>query len=76
MSVTGRPAYGVPDAGQELPDCPASSDAILTEREEASPHTDILASDSLPRWLTNQVLSDQRHDFLVPTRIGCSIQQV
>ena len=32
--------------------------AILAEREEASLQTDVLASDSLPRWLTNQVLSD------------------
>ena len=54
----------MPDAGQELPDCSAvSDDAILTEREEASLQTDILVSDSLPRWLTNQVLSDQRDDF-------------
>ena len=65
MSVTGHPTYVVPDAGQELSDCPASSDAILTEREEASLQTDILASDSIPRWLTNQVLSDQHHDFPV-----------
>ena len=65
MSVTGRPANVVLDAGQELIYCPAAGDAILTEREEASLQTNILASDSLPRWLTNQVLSDQRHDFPV-----------
>ena len=63
MPVTGRPANVVSDAGQKVPDCPAVSDAILTEREEVSLQTDVLASDSLPRWLTNQVLSDQRHDF-------------
>ena len=54
MPVTGHPANVVSDAGQELPDCPAASDAILTEREEASLQTGILASDSLPRWLTNR----------------------
>ena len=63
MPASGRPANVVPDAGQELPDCSAVSDAILTEREGASLQTDILASDSLPRWLTNQVLSDQCDDF-------------
>ena len=36
VSVTGRPANVVPDAGQELPDCPASSDAILTARGSES----------------------------------------
>ena len=41
MSVTARPANVVPDAGQELPDCFASCDAILTEREEASLQTDV-----------------------------------
>ena len=65
MPVTGRPANVMPDAGQELPDCPAASDAILAEREEASLQTDVLASDSLPRWMTYHVLSDQRHDFSV-----------
>ena len=64
-SVTGHPANVVPDASQELLDCPAVSDAIRTEHEEAILQTNILASDSLPRWLTNQVLSDQRHDFPV-----------
>ena len=59
MPDTGRPENVVPDAGQELPNCPAASDAILTELEE----TDVLASDSLPRWLTNLVLSDSCHDF-------------
>ena len=54
VPVTGRPANAVPDA-----DCHAARDAILTEREEASLQTDVLASDSLPRWLTNQVHSDQ-----------------
>ena len=56
--MLNSPANVVPDAGQELPDCPAASDAILAEREEASLQTDVLASDSLPRWLTDQVLSD------------------
>ena len=56
-SVTGHPENVVPDAGQELPDCPASSDAILAEREEVSLQTDVLASDSLPRWLTNKFLA-------------------
>ena len=41
MPASGRPANVVPDAGQELPDCSAVSDAILTEREEASLQTDI-----------------------------------
>ena len=60
MPASGRPVNVVPDAGQELPDCSAVSDAILTEHEEAS----LQASDSLPRsWLTNQVLSDQSDDF-------------
>ena len=57
MPVTGRAANVVSDAGQELIDCPAASDAILTEREEASLQTDVLASDSLPRWLTNKFLA-------------------
>ena len=59
MSVTGHPA----NAGQELPDCSAVSDAILAEREEASLQTNTLASDSLPRWLTNQVVRDYRDNF-------------
>ena len=54
VSVTGHPA----NAGQELPDCSAVSDAILAEREEASLQTNTLASYSLPRWLTNQVVRD------------------
>ena len=65
LPVGGRPANVVSDAGQELLDRFASSDAILAEREEASLQTNVLASDSLPRWLTNQVLSDQSHDFPV-----------
>ena len=65
LPVGGRPANVVSDAGQELPDCPAASDAILAERKEVSLQTDILTSDSLPMWLTNQVLSDQSHDFPV-----------
>ncbi len=58
LPVSRRPANVVSDADQELLDCFASSDAILAECEEASLQTDVLASDSLPRWLTNQVLSD------------------
>ena len=41
MPVTGRPANVVPDVGQELIDCFASSDAIQAEREEASLQTDV-----------------------------------
>ena len=41
VSVTGRPANVVSDAVQELPDCLASSDAILTELEEASLQTGV-----------------------------------
>ena len=57
------PRHIIPSSRVYLSQTPVSRmhffcNAILREREEASLQTDVLASDSLPRWLTNQVLND------------------